>query len=106
MKMELVVGGDSNGGSVSARLGDTVKLQLPENPTTGYLWTVGDVDARILKPIADEFQPGGQATGGGGLRVFSFAASGNGSVTLRCRLARPWEPDRPREVFHLSLTVN
>ncbi len=34
------------------------------------------------------------------------AASGNGSVTLRCRLARPWEPDRPREVFHLSLTVN
>jgi hypothetical protein len=50
--------------------------------------------------------PGVQGTGGGGLRVFKFAAKSKGSASLQCGLSRSWEPSRPSKSFHVTVQVH
>ena len=55
--------------------GAKITVELKENPTTGYRWTISSIDEVFLEPESDEFLPPGQATpGAGGLRRFFFRA--------------------------------
>ena len=102
---ETVVTEGYNGGSVSAKRGDTLKVQLPEIPTTGYRWTVGSVDTKILALTEDEYHPGGEGIGAGGLRVFRFALTSAGHTNLQCKLSRSWQPASPKALFSVRVTV-
>ncbi len=96
-----------NGSQVSAHVGDTLTIALPEIPATGFRWTPDTVDAKILSFAGDEFQPGSQSgVGGGGIHVFRFAAQATGSTQVRCTLARPWETTSPRDVFNIQVSVS
>jgi len=44
---------DMNGQTVNLKVGETVTIKLSGNPTTGYSWQLGDVDATMLKQAAD-----------------------------------------------------
>ena len=103
---EIVVTQDHNGGTVSAKVGDVIKLELPENPTTGYRWAVGTVDTKILVLERDDYQPGGQGIGSGGVRLLRFGTRGRGSAGLQCRLERLWESNPPKAVFHVTVKVD
>jgi inhibitor of cysteine peptidase len=72
---------------ITARVGETVSLALPETPGTGYRWRL----LSSLRVVSDEFHPSGPAPGASGERVFVLEVSEPGRHELRAELARPWE---------------
>ncbi|WP_184811250.1 protease inhibitor I42 family protein [Actinophytocola algeriensis] len=72
---------------ITARVGGTVTLALPENPATGFRW-------RLTSPLAvvsDEYFPSGTAPGGAGERVFVLLVAAAGRHEVLAELTRPWE---------------
>jgi inhibitor of cysteine peptidase len=91
---EDVFGEKDNGTSVAVQGGAKVTIELKENPTTGYRWTISSVDEGFLQAEGDEFVPPEQTTpGAGGLRRFFFSAKSEGSTALTLINKRAWQPD-------------
>ena len=86
--------GIANSGSlVRVGLGDTIVIELDENPTTGYSWEIQRVDAGVLSdPESEfEFESAHGATGAGGRRRFVCHLIGAGRAEPMLVLRRPWE---------------
>lgn len=95
-----------NGKSVEARPGDFIIIRLPENPTTGFRWTVDKVDPLCVEAQGSNFSPARDAAvGGGGERTFSFQVRGEGGTgNIGLKLGREWEADASA-VERYSVTV-
>lgn len=77
---------------VTLRVGDTLRVELEENPTTGYRWQAQPVEAGVLEPASTSYEAAGEhAAGSGGTARLDFRAARPGRVTLRLELRRPWE---------------
>ncbi len=85
--------------TVELASGETLTLTLESNPTTGYSWTVKDIDTAILKQSGEpkyEQAPGSQGRmGAGGVETFQFEAVASGTTTLTLIYARSWETNIP-----------
>ncbi|WP_406492295.1 protease inhibitor I42 family protein [Streptomyces sp. NBC_00846] len=78
---------------VHVSLGDEVVVQLPENATTGYLWSVQRVDDG-LEVTGNEYEaPGQPLPGAGGKRVVRVRPTAAGEGLVQLVLKRPWEDD-------------
>jgi inhibitor of cysteine peptidase len=103
---EIVVSEKNNGGTLAAKVGDTLTVEVPENPTTGFRWAPANLDTSIVELRTDEFRPGGNtAVGAGGVRVFQFIVKAPGRTRLQLKLARAWEPGASSTLFEVSLDV-
>lgn len=103
---EIAVRQENNGSTVAAKVGDSLLVELPENPTTAFRWTPAELDASVVALQTDEFILGtNSAVGGGGVRVFRFLATGSGSARLRLKLARAWTSDVPSKLFEIQINV-
>jgi predicted secreted protein len=103
---EIVLTETARGRATSAEVGDTIAVQLAENPTTGFRWQLDAIDRDVLEAIGDEFRPDPQSrVGGGGVRVFRFRARRRGTTNLEIKLARSWESGAPRAVFAVRLDL-
>lgn len=68
-------------------------VMLPEEPTTGYLWTIDD-ENNVLSPIDTQYtQYKGAGIGGGGMRFFRIQALPVGTTLLRIKHWREWQGD-------------
>jgi inhibitor of cysteine peptidase len=97
-----------NSKSVEARPGDLIIIRLPENPTTGFRWTVDNVDPLCVEAQGSSFSPGRDgAVGGGGERTFSFQVKGEGGTgNIGLKLRREWETDAsPVERYSVTVKV-
>jgi inhibitor of cysteine peptidase len=76
------------------RVGDVLAVELPENPTTGYVWRVAAVPEQLeeVSPDADTGAADPRRPGASGRRLVRFAARGPGVGELRLQHARPWQP--------------
>ncbi len=85
--------------TVEVGTGDEVVIRLPENATTGYVWSVGSVDDNLTLTGADAIpaEPGSR-----GERVFRVRAISAGSGDIVLRLGRVWEP---APVDEITVTV-
>ena len=89
-----VFGEKDNGALVELRRGEKITIELEENPTTGYRWTVSSVDDVLLVPEGDAFLTGKRMSlGSGGLRRFFFRAKKPGRTTLCLINKRAWQRD-------------
>ncbi|HEX8534566.1 MAG TPA: protease inhibitor I42 family protein [Allosphingosinicella sp.] len=91
--------------------GETLRLRLESNGTTGYSWEVAELP-RILKRTGDRYvapsaPPGGPPmAGAGGSQEFTFASRSAGRGTLRLVYRQPWDRKaRPDRSFRLSVRV-
>jgi inhibitor of cysteine peptidase len=94
------------GRQISVRIGDVLSLRLQENPTTGFLWRVEELDERFVVAEDSRFsvsEAGG--IGGGGVRVLSFRAKASGTSPLRLALLQAWEPSSVSERFEITVKV-
>ena len=110
-------GGDSGTGGddgsdvdpSAMRIGEELEIALESNPSTGYSWAVqSPTDDAVLELVSTDFiepdAPDGMA-GVPGTEVFSFRATGVGSVTVLLHYVRSWEPDAPADTHSQDVTV-
>lgn len=100
----------SNGKQITLKQGQALSIQLESNITTGYSWTIDNVDEAVLKsqgePEYVEAQPGKQLTGGGGWQTFHFQPGKTGQTNLKLIYHRPWEKDvEPIQIYEVQVTV-
>ncbi len=88
-------------------LNATVKLRLPENPSTGYGWQLNTTPGLVV--TSDEYTPNrtaGEIVGGGGYHTWHMKATTEGIETISGIYKRPWEPTSGNETtFALHLWV-
>jgi inhibitor of cysteine peptidase len=94
-----------DGAHVEAAPGDRIVVELPENASAGYQWSIVDLPDH-LELLHDRLAtprrraPGAATTHGFLLRAL---ASGSGRVVLE--LARPWEKAAPEERWSVGVDV-
>lgn len=84
--------------TVAVMVGDTVTIRLPENATTGYVWSVRTIGAG-LELVSDEMNPGSGAlalgppvgVGAAGERLVRVRAIAPVDSEVVLRLGREWE---------------
>ena len=99
---------NDNGQTVSMGVGDALRISLPENRSTGYVWSVVTNDEAVLRPAAEPaYEIEGEPLPGAGGRVtFTFTAVGAGEVSLQLINARPAETAvEPVATFALLVRV-
>jgi inhibitor of cysteine peptidase len=86
-----------------ARVGESVFVRLPENASTGYVWSMvslGDglelVEDRV-HPALPASSEAGPAPGAANERVFHLRPTAPGSWPVELRLARSWESTSQQE---------
>ena len=102
----------AKGKLVAIKKGDVLRVQLEENPSTGYGWrrTVKSNGA-ILKYRGSEFfpppiKPGRpQVVGASGYRVFRFKAVSRGKTSFKLGLFPPGRR-KPSEGYKLTVKVS
>lgn len=101
------LGENDNGTAITAKTGQQVVVELPSNPTTGFMWVVAESgpltqvgEAAYESPA----KPG--VVGAGGTETFTFKAERAGSGKLTLEYRRPWEKDVAAEdIWSVTVTV-
>jgi inhibitor of cysteine peptidase len=104
----VTITADKNYDGRTTRLGvgDTVKLSLAENPTTGYRWEILAKAEPACVVVSDAYvaNPAMNQIGGGGAHEWEIRAVKKGTGTLKLGYRRPWEKDAAR-TFTLVMVV-
>jgi inhibitor of cysteine peptidase len=102
---EITLSNADNGKTITLKPGQTLTLQLTENPTTGYRWSIVPFNDQLLKLSDDRFDlPNASGMGSGGQRILTFKATRTGQVNLTLNQKREWE-DSALESFNLTLEI-
>ena len=103
---EFALGDKDSGKTIEIHVGDSVKLVLDANPTTGFSWEKTDkVDKNILKLESNDYRqnanPAGMV-GVGGRTTIVYRAVKAGTAKIDLTYMQPWEPDSE---FNTNYTV-
>ncbi|WP_019588104.1 protease inhibitor I42 family protein [Deinococcus apachensis] len=101
------LGQEANGSIVDLRVGDTLELSLPGNPSTGYGWSLNTPLGLVLEQLGDAgFRPSSTGLGAGGEVILRYRAVSAGQFLLSLTYGRPFEalPPNP-ETFDLFVFV-
>jgi inhibitor of cysteine peptidase len=102
---EVAVTPEDNGRVVAVKVGDTISVRLPENPTTGYSWALDSIDAQRLEAGAPAYQGEGAGLGTGGVKTWKLVARAPGRTRLGLKRWRHWEGDTSI-VERFSVTID
>lgn len=84
-----------NGKSIQIQVGDRVVVQLPENPTTGFQWSLDHTNDEVLQLENSEYNsPLAGSVGGSGQHTFTFQGKKPGVAESHFKLWRDWEGDK------------
>lgn len=90
---------------VGLHTGDTIVIELQENPTTGFRWQVSA--GSHLVPSGDQLVLGKDvAPGGGGTRTLRLGAVAKGNGVIRLQLRREWESSPPQQSLEIPYQVD
>ncbi len=111
------IGMASNGDSITIKVGDTLNVALPQNPSTGYSWHLSNAYKPALKvpggptsqsfkaQTAEESQVQG-LVGAPKVMTWTFHAVKPGEAKIEFSYVRSWEKDQnPSETFEVTVTV-
>jgi inhibitor of cysteine peptidase len=92
--------------TVELAVGGTLTVDLEENATTGFSWSVETTPA-MLKATGDEQVAAADTgvVGAAGRHIFTWEATAAGTGELRLQYARPWESVQPAKVFSVTVVV-
>lgn len=99
---------NDNGQTVTMGAGDALQISLPENRSTGYVWSIVTNDEAVLRPTDEPTYAieGEPLPGAGGRVTFTFTAVSAGEVSLQLIDARPAETAvEAAETFALLVRV-
>lgn len=82
----------ASGQQIEAHVGQTIRISLSENPSTGFRWNIEKHDPAILALQSNEYESAADAViGQPGTRHMVFVAQKPGSTVLDLAYYRPWE---------------
>ena len=88
--------------------GQKLLVELPGNPSTGFMWRTVEGGSPVLDSLGDStYEPSQSASevGSGGTYTFTYWVAGTGSATLRLAYARPSDPSgTAQETFEVQIT--
>ncbi len=95
-----------------ATVGDTVRVKLCSNPSTGFKWSetasisdqtvIQQTDHKLVMPESEPPPPPGTP----GQEVWTFKALGTGTSNISLEYSRPWEGSEKGEwTFTATITV-
>jgi predicted secreted protein len=81
---------------INVKKGDTFKISLISNPTTGYQWNA-DFDENLIELVNTSYKADEpQLMGSGGAEIFEFKVLvSNADTNIRFTYSRPWESVPP-----------
>jgi inhibitor of cysteine peptidase len=108
---DVCVSERDTGKKVVLHCGDILLVQLPANPTTGFLWSVSHSKAGVVNEQGEsQYQRSSQGqnmVGAGGMEVWRYRAERAGRTDLTFSYARPWEKGvSPARVLKWFVLVN
>lgn len=89
----LMISESDNGRTVDVRVGESVRINLPENATTGYRWAIDRYDEEFIGALATEPRYTANAIGSGGQVAFIFQSKKVGTGEIVLKHWRHWEGD-------------
>jgi len=103
----MEIGAQDAGKPIQLAVGDTLKVRLKGNPSTGYAWEVAGIDKEILVPVGEpEFIPDRKTRGSGGTVTLRFKAVSHGETWLKLVHRRPFEKEmQPIHTFEIKVWV-
>jgi Zn-dependent peptidase ImmA (M78 family) len=85
--------------------GDVLVLEMPEIPSSGYLWRLVD-KLELVNLVRDEYRPRRPGVlGGSGVHRFVFAVLAPGYHRIQLALGRPWELEKVQELRELAIVA-
>lgn len=92
---EIKLTRNDNGKTVEAQVGDSVVIELPENPTTGYVWSLDVKERTGIAYLSNSryTAANNSGIGGGGMSTFIVNVQSAGIATIDIKLKHPWEPE-------------
>ncbi|NPV49933.1 MAG: protease inhibitor I42 family protein [Candidatus Methanofastidiosum sp.] len=83
-------------GPITVKKGDTFKISLTSNPTTGYQWNA-DFDENLIELVNTSYKADEpQLIGSGGTEIFEFKVIGsNADTNIQFTYSRSWESVPP-----------
>ena len=82
-----------NDRTAEVHIGDSVRINLPENATTGFRWAIDRYDEQLFEMVATEPNYPKNSIGSGGEVSFIFRAKNPGSGEIVLKNWRHWEGD-------------
>ena len=87
---------ETHTGAIVVAKGNSFKISLNSNPTTGFQWTP-EYDSNLIELVNTEYKADEpQLMGSGGKDIYEFRVIGsNTNTTIKFTYARPWESVPP-----------
>ena len=101
------LGAADNGRTIEMKTGETLKVSLEGNPTTGYNWYSSSSNPQVLSQVGDSsFAASSNAMGACGMISLTFQALTAGETSLQLQYKRIWEAGiAPLSTYNLSIIV-
>ena len=80
-----------NDGTAEVHIGDSVRINLPENASTGFRWAIDRYDEQLFEVVATEPHYPKDSIGAGGYVSFTFRAKNPGLGAIALKNWRHWE---------------
>ena len=94
--------------TITLKVGETHRIELPSNPTTGYSWfpTKKIDDSPHINLVKTGYEPGKAVVGGGGTQYWEIKGKAKGTSMLIFQKKRPWEKKtKPVDVRKFVINV-
>ena len=100
----LVIDQSQNDGAVEVQAGDSFRIELSENPTTGYRWYLNPLVETSLRVVENSFELAQGGYGAGGVRHWTLSADRAGVVRIQIERKRGRQAP-PAEIFTVTIDV-
>ena len=103
----LVLTRDDDQRTAEVRVGEQIRVRLPESHGIGYVWAIDETDRQRLALDSTDFEdPTEGFIGARGMRTFTFTARQPGEVVLKLKHWRLWEGEGSvTERFSVTLRI-
>ena len=101
---------ENNGKTIHVLPGETIRVKLRSNPSTGFSWALGPLEEGMFETSGEsEFEADSHREGEvgyGGCEIWKFKAERSGETDISLIYARPWEDERPdARTFKLHVVI-